>query len=187
VSLPAMPAPNAEADRLAAVLEMEATWAGWMCPGALGPSTPALSTTGTISGRKITGGFWYSYDIESTATAAHTALTWKGHLVLGWDPQARAYKGVLVDNIGMLVPLTAELSATTLVATGTQALPLLGRLTRPRFTWDFTDPAAIAFTNEHQVDGGPWELWEQETITPASPPPAPEPGPAAATGLEGAR
>jgi len=69
----------------------------------------------------------------------------------------------------MMVPLTAELSATTLVATGTQALPLLGRLTRPRFTWDFTDPGAIRFANEHQVDGGPWELWEYETITPASP------------------
>ena len=69
----------------------------------------------------------------------------------------------------MMVPLTAELSATTLVATGTQALPLLGRLTRPRFTWDFTDPGAIRFANEHQVDGGPWELWEHETITPASP------------------
>jgi hypothetical protein len=39
----------------------------------------------------------------------------------------------------------------------------------------FTDPHAIRCTNQHQIDDGPSELWEHETITPASPVPVPDP------------
>lgn len=166
MSSPAMPVPSRDVDKLAAVFGIEATWAGTMRPGALGPGSPELPTTGTLSGRGIADGFWYLCDIKSTAGAGEQALTWKGHFVAGWDASTEAFRAVLVDNLGMLVTLTGELGQDSFVATSVEALPLMGQMTRARFTWDFTDPHAIAFTNEHQIDGGPWQLWEEELITP---------------------
>jgi hypothetical protein len=164
-----MPSPTAHVKALAALFRGISTWAGTMSPGALGPGSPQLPTSGSVDSSEITDGFWYTCDIISTAGTGPDALTWKGHLVVGWDANASGYRALLVDNIGMWVPLRAELVGTVFVATSQAPLPLMGHLTSARFTWDFSDPDQIRFTNEHQVDGGPWQVWEQEIITSKQP------------------
>jgi hypothetical protein len=138
-----------------------------MVPGALGPGSPELPTSGLLSGTPVADGFWYTYDITSTVGTGDGAFTWQGHLVVGWDAAAAGYRGLLADNIGMWVPMRAELAGTTFTATSELAVPLMGQPTKARFSWDFADPDRILFTNEHQAGDGPWQLWERETITPA--------------------
>jgi hypothetical protein len=162
-----LPAPGPQAAALDPLFVGKWTWSGMMVPGALGPGSPELPTSGVLSGSPVTDGFWYTYDISSTAGTGDVAFTWRGHFVVGWDAAAAGYRALLTDNIGMWVPLRAELSGTVFTATSELALPLLGQLTKARFSWDFADPVRIVFTNEHQVGDGPWQLWEQETIVPA--------------------
>jgi hypothetical protein len=159
-----LPRPGEETSRLARLFR-SGTWKGRMVPGALGPGSPELPTRGTLNGQAVGDGWWFLCDIESTAGTGDKALTWKGHLVVGWDPSSNAYKGLLVDNVGMMVPLNGELTTAKFVLTSARPLPLLGTMTSARFTWDFSDPNEVKFTNEHQVNGGPWTLWEEETIT----------------------
>jgi hypothetical protein len=158
-----IPRPGEPTEMLAKLFR-SGEWAGRMLPGAFGPGSPQMPTLGTLSCQRIADGWWFLCDIESTAGSGDIALTWKGHLVVGWDPSSKSYKALLVDNIGMMVPLNGELSARKFILTSVAPLPLMGRMTSARFTWDFSDLQSVKFTNEHRQEGGQWILWEEEKI-----------------------
>jgi hypothetical protein len=103
-------------------------------------------------------------DIESSTGTGAGSFTWRGHFVVGWE--GTSYRGLVYDNIGLLIPLACEFHDTTFVALSVEPVPLLGHSIRARFTWDFSDPAAVRFTNEHEIDDAPWQLWEEQYITP---------------------
>ena len=43
---------------------------------------------------------------------------------------------------------------------------MMGQMMKDRLSWDMTDPKAVKFTDEHQVEGGEWRLVESATMMP---------------------
>jgi hypothetical protein len=162
-----LPQPTAETLKLAQYFAGKGTWVGKMAAGAMGPGSPELPTKGKYECRAITDKFWYACDVESTAGTGKTAFTWKGHMIVGWDQNAKGYRLLLVDSIGMMVPMTGEFADTKFIATSKEALVMMGQPVKARFTWDFSDPKAPKLLNEHQVASGPWQVFEQETMKPS--------------------
>ena len=162
------PKASPETQALAKLFARGGTWKGRAMPGALRPDSPEMPTVGRSTGKPVADGFWYDLDMEITIGSGESAITWKGHMIVGWNPNASSYQALLVDNLGIMVPLNCELTDTQFIATSERPLPLMGKLTSARFTWDFSDINQIKVTNEHQVDDGPWQLWEEEVITPSS-------------------
>jgi hypothetical protein len=70
------------------------------------------------------------------------------------------------------LPGAGEVAAALSGASETEHLQLNGHGGTPSY---FTDPHAIRCTNQLQVDDGPSELREHQTITPASPVRVPDP------------
>lgn len=153
-----------DAVKLAKLFGSKGTWSGIMTAGAMGPNTPELLTSGKLDGRAIADNFWYACDMDVKAGEGDTAFIWKGHLVIGWDKSAKGYKGILVDNLGILLVMEGQMSDTKFVLTSIEGGILNGRRVKARFTWDFSDWKSIQFINEHQIEGQPWKLFEEETI-----------------------
>ncbi len=43
---------------------------------------------------------------------------------------------------------------------------MMGTSMKDRLTWDFSDPKAVKFTNEHKASGGDWMLSMSATMMP---------------------
>jgi hypothetical protein len=160
----ALPPPGAEAAKLAKLFGVNGTWSGSMKPGAMGPNSPELPTAGTWKGHAVADGFWYICHMLVKIGDAKSGMTWKGSMIVGWDANAQTYRAVLADNLGILVIMRGEMTDAKFVLTSTEAETVMGQKTKARFTWDFSNPKAIQFTNEHQADGGPWRAFETETL-----------------------
>jgi hypothetical protein len=94
-------------------------------------------------------------------------LTWKLHLVVGWDAVVREYRAVLVDSNGTAALLHGAIDGPRLVMTPVGTVATAGQMGTLRLVWDATDPQAVVWRNEASVDGGPWMLIEDYVMVPA--------------------
>ena len=165
---PAMPKPGDEIRAIAPIFGTSGTWHGKVEAGAMGPDSKATVSHGKAMARSILGGMWYACDVEDTWGAGKDAPTWKGHMVVGYDLTSKSYKATVVDNMGAISMYDGTLNGTTFVLETPNEVMIMGMSMKDRLTWDFSDPKAIKFTNDHMASGGDWKLCESATLTPVA-------------------
>lgn len=94
-------------------------------------------------------------------------LTWRLHLVVGWDRMAGEYRAVLAESDGALALLRGELEGDTLTMTPVERLAKDGVPVDFRFVCDARDPEGLAWRTEFSAAGGPWTLVEDDVVRPA--------------------
>jgi len=157
------PKPSAETMKLGKLFGSKKSMSGKTAAGAMGPGSPEMAVKSTADCRAIAEKFFYACDIDETMGTGKQANTWKSHFVTGWDVNAAAYKAVMVNNMGMMMPMDGVMTDTTYQVTSTQEQMMMGEKMKVRLTWDWSDPKEAKFTNEHQVAGGAWQVFETET------------------------
>jgi len=162
------PKPGDEVKAIAPIFGTSGSWQGKVEPGAMGPDSKATTSHGKAVSRAIVGGFWYACDIEDTWGAGKEAMTWKGHMTVGYDLASKSYKASCVDNMGSIAAFDGTLNGTTFVLETPTEMMMMGTPTKDRLTWDFADAKAIKFTDEHKASGGDWKLCESATMMPAA-------------------
>lgn len=163
---PAMPKPGDEVKAIAPVFGTSGTWHGKVEPGAMGPDSKATVSRGKAMCRPIVGGMWYACDVEDTWGAGKDAMSWKGHMTVGYDLPSKSYKATVVDNMGTLTMFDGTLNGTTFVLETPNEVMMMGSPMKDRLTWDFSDPKAIKFTDEHKPTSSDWKLCETATLVP---------------------
>ena len=163
---PAMPKPGDEIKAVAPIFGTSGTWHGKVEPGAMGPDSKATISHGKAICHPIVGGMAYACDVEDTWGAGKEATTWKGHMIVGYDATSKSYKASVVDNMGAITMYDGTLNGTTFVLVTPTEVMQMGMSMKDRLTWDFSDPKAIKFTNDHQLTGGDWTLSESATLVP---------------------
>ena len=164
----AMPKPGAEVKALAPIFGTSGTWQGKVEAGAMGPDSKATTSHGKATGHSILGGMWYACDVEDTWGTGKEAMTWKGHMIVGYDLPSRSYKSSVVDNTGSIAMFDGTLNGTTFVLETPTEIMVMGTSMKDRLTWDFADPKAIKFTDEHKATGGDWMVVESATLVPVA-------------------
>ena len=134
-------------------------------PGAMGPGSPATTSHGKVAGRSLLGGLWFACDVEDSY-AGKPPMTWKGHMVVGYDVTTKSYKASVVDNLGTLAAFDGTLEGTKFMLVTPSPVMMMGQMMKDRLSWDLADPKAIKFTDEHQLEGGEWTLVESATMAP---------------------
>jgi hypothetical protein len=131
------------------------TSTGTVAAGSMG-SNPELPTKGKATCHWTVANFWAMCDIEETTGTGKTAMKWIGHWMFGYDLMAKGYRGVMLDNMGSMVPMKGTLEGTKLTwesmndMKGPPGMP-----TKIRFAMDAADPKNIKFTEDGMV-GGKW-------------------------------
>jgi hypothetical protein len=162
----AMPKPGAEIKAIKPIFGVSsATWKGKVEPGAMGPGSPATTSHGKVAGRSLLGGLWFACDVEDSY-AGKPPMTWKGHMVVGYDVTTKSYKASVVDNLGTLAAFDGTLEGTKFMLVTPSPVMMMGQMMKDRLSWDLADPKAIKFTDEHQLEGGEWTLVESATMAP---------------------
>jgi hypothetical protein len=154
---------------------------GEMTPPKPGPETEALkpfvhniASTGTIAANSMgnnpemptkgkatchwaVNNFWAMCDIDETTGTGKTAMKWVAHWMFGYDMVAKGYRGVMLDNMGMMMPMKGTLEGTKLTWESMNEMKggPPGMPTKIRFAMDAADPKNIKFTEEGMV-GGKW-------------------------------
>jgi hypothetical protein len=164
----AMPTAGPEVKALAPIFETGGTWKGKMEAGAMGPESKETVTHGKAVSRPILGGLWYACDVEDNAGTGKDAMSWKGHILVGYDLTSKSYKAACVDNMGTITMFDGRLEGSKFVLETPNEVMMMGTMMKDRLTWDFSNPKAIQFTDEHMVSGGDWQLAESATMQPSS-------------------
>ena len=164
-ALPAMPIPGEEAALLSTIFSGNQQWEGIMPADTMGPGSPELPAQGNVVNMAVADKFWFVSDMEVSYGGPQPVMTWRGHLIIGWDESAQAYKGILADNLGIMVYLKGVVEGQKLVLTAEKPGIMMGQEVLARFTYDFSNPQSIRFLNEHQINGGPWNVFEEATLT----------------------
>ncbi len=96
--MPVQPGPETEALRRFLV---DCTWAGDVEAGGMGPGSPAMTAIGRATVEWISDGIWAVSDLEQQQfVGGKEVLTWKAHLIAGWDFSAREYRASVADSNG---------------------------------------------------------------------------------------
>ena len=156
---PAMPKPGPELKALA-FLNGTLTGEGKLEPGANGPGSPATTSKAKHSCKWTLQNFWLSCEVTD---AAKGGMTWMGHMLIGYDIEAKTYRAVGADNMGTAFDLNGKMDGKKFVMESAKETTMMGMPVKFRFTFDDSDPKAIKFTDERSLRGGPWQL--AETIT----------------------
>jgi hypothetical protein len=136
------------------------TGEGKLEPGANGPGSPATTSKAKHTCKWILENFWLSCDVTD---AAKGGMTWMGHMLIGYDLEAKSYRAVGADNMGSAFDLNGKMDGKKFVLESARETTMMGMPVKFRFTFDTTDPKAIKFTDERSLKGGPWQL--AETVT----------------------
>jgi len=169
---PVMPKAGAEVKAIAPIFGTSVVWQGKIEAGAMGPDSKPTASHGKATGRSILGGMWYACDFEDTWGTGKGAITWKGQMTVGYDLAARSYKSSFVDNLGTFAMFEGTLNGTTLVLETPTEVMIMGTSMKDRLSWDFSDPKAIKFSEEHKAINSDWVLVESATLVPAAKPAA---------------
>jgi hypothetical protein len=128
-----------------------------------------MTAVGRSTVRWISDGLWAVADMEQQQFVGQTeVLTWKAHLIAGWDFSAREYRAAVADSNGNLGLYVGQIADDRLTLTSADEYTIWGRPTRLRLTWDVQDPTAMKWRNECSVQGGPWTLVEEYTMVPSN-------------------
>lgn len=154
-----MPKPGDEAKKLGAFFAHGGSWVGTIPAGAMGADSKEMKTKGKATCSAVFGGMGYACEVEDKVGE----MTWKGHMVTAWDTLSKSYKSTTLDNMGMLTTWSGTLSddGKKLQLTSDQELNM-GPNTpnfKDRLTWDLSS-GKMMFTDEHQMNGGEWTVWE---------------------------
>jgi hypothetical protein len=138
------------------------TGEGKLEPGANGPGSPATTTKAKHTCKWTLENFWLSCDVTD---AAKGGMTWMGHMMIGYDLEAKIYRAVGADNMGTAFDLNCKMEGKMFVMesareTTMMGITMMGMPVKFRFTYDNSDPKAIKFTDERSMKGGPWQLAE---------------------------
>lgn len=161
------PKPGPEAKALGSFFRSGATWTGEVPAGALGPDAPATTSHGKAVCHEILGGLWYVCDVEDVIGTGDQAITWKGHMVFGYDVAEGAYRCAVVDNMGTLANFDGDMDDDTFVLETPEPVMNMGQMMKDRLTWVKQDDGTMKFTDEHQVgDDEDWTMFESAVMKP---------------------
>lgn len=147
----------------------DCTWEGTVYANGQGPGSPEMTAVGGGTCRWIMDGLWLACDFHQDQYAGgEYVLTWRLHLVVGWDRMAGEYRAVLAESNGALALLRGDLEGDTLTMTPVERLAKDGVPVDFRFVWDAGDPQRLAWRTEFSAAGGPWTRVEDYVVRPAS-------------------
>jgi hypothetical protein len=138
--------------------------AGTMKAGAMGPGSPEMATAGTHNCKWTKDQLWLDCDVKSGPTADKKAQPWMGHIHVGYDYQVKAYRSVMVDNMGVAALMEGKLDGQKLTLESVGTYMMMGKPIKSRITIDMTDPKAVKFMGEMQMDGK-WMVTDEATMT----------------------
>ena len=139
------------------------TWIGTVKEGGMGPGSPKMTAKGKGTFKWIMNGLWAMVDMEQDQfVAGKKTLTWKAHMVVGWDFSAKAYRAIVADSNGSTALFNCEIEGDKFIMRADAII--MGQPTKIRMTQDHTNPQAVAWKNEYSVNNGPWRLIEEYEI-----------------------
>ena len=159
-----LPSVGPEAKALAPLFGVDASWVGKLEAGAMGPDSKEMTSRGRAMGHPILRGMWYACDVVDTFGSGRNAMTWKGHMLVGYDMTAKAYRASTVDNMGALTTFNGTMDGHKFMLETPTEVMMMGQMMKDRLSWDMSEPNAIKFKDEHQVAGGDWKLIESATM-----------------------
>ena len=159
-----MPKAGPESMALAKFFGKNATWTGHCPAGAMGPDSKEVTTHGKVTTHSMYGGLWYACDVEDMMGTGKQAMTWKGHMIVGWDMGAKAYRGFAVDNMGVGTPWEGQMEGNKFSLWTPNDVMMMGQMMKDRLTWVINDDGTVAFTDEHKVGEGDWMVAETGTM-----------------------
>jgi hypothetical protein len=163
---PEMPKPGAESKALAPFFGKGGTWTGKVSAGAYMPGSPEMTSKGKAVCHEAMGGFCYMCDVEETTGSGKQAMTWKGHMVVGYDMNAKAYHSFTADNMGALNEMDGTLDGNKFVLTTKAPITVMGQTMDDRLSWEHNSDGTVTFTDEHRPQGGDWALAETSVMHP---------------------
>ncbi len=162
-----MSAPKAgpEAKALEKFFGANATWTGTMPAGVWGPDSKESKTHGSAMCKPVLGGMWYTCDVVDAMGTGKQAMTWKGHMLVGYDMNTKAYKGTCIDNMGAMTSFNGTLDGDTFTLETPDAVSMMGQMMKDRLTWTMNSDGTVAFTDAHQMAGSnDWVTAESATM-----------------------
>lgn len=168
----AAPKPGEESKALGMFFAHGGTWTGKVPPGAVGPNSPEMTSHGTAMCHSMFGGFWYGCDVVDTMGSGKSAMTWRGHMVVGYDTSTKAYRSVVTDNVGTMAMFNGTLEGKKFVLETPDDVMMMGQMMKDRLTWDLSDGKTMKFTDEHKMGAGDWTMFESADMhqfNPAAP------------------
>lgn len=159
--------PGTETEALKRFL-VDCTWTGEIEEGGMGPGSPAMTAVGKARVDWISDGMWAVSDMEQQQfIGGQEVLTWKAHLIAGWDFSANEYRAAVADSNGNLGLYSGQIDGNRLTFTSVGEYIIWGQPTMLRLIWDIQDSGTMKWRNEASVKGGPWTLVEEYTMVPA--------------------
>ena len=152
--------PSAETKAIAKIFNSSYTWTGDVAAGSMGPDSPAMKSYGKAVGHTMLGGYWYACDVEDRWGEGKNSMTWKGHMLVGYDNNTKGYVGMCIDNTGGSCTYQGQLNGTIFSLETPNEVSIMGQMMKERLTWDWTEPGSIKFTDEHQIGGADWKASE---------------------------
>jgi hypothetical protein len=138
---------------------------GTMPAGAMGPGSPATPTKGSHSCKWSSDKLWLNCEIKDTMGTGKQAVTWNGHMMIGWDFSAKMYRAVLTDNMGMAMMMQGKMDGSKLPLESVGDYQMMGKPMKMRFTMDLSDPKAPKYTDERDLGkSGKWITFEEATM-----------------------
>lgn len=158
-----MPKPGEESKKLGMFFGHSASWNGKIAAGGMGPDSKETATKGKAVCKAMFGGLAYGCDVEDAMGAGKQAMTWKGHMVVGYDIPSKSYKSTVVDNMGTISMWTGTMSedGKKFSLESDKEMQMPGSpMFKDRLTWDMSSGKSVMFTDEHGINGE-WKVWEQ--------------------------
>jgi Protein of unknown function (DUF1579) len=161
-----MPTPGAESKALEKFFGSNATWTGNIPAGAFGPDSKASKSHGHMMSTPLYGGFWYMCDVTDAMGSGKEAMTWKGHMMVGYDMATKSYRGTCIDNMGQMTTFNGTLDGDKFTLETPEPVSMMGQMMKDRLTWTLNaDGSSCAFTDEHQMAGASdWTTAETATM-----------------------
>jgi hypothetical protein len=159
-----MPGPGPESKALQPFFGKSLGWTGTCPAGSMGPGSPQMESHGKASCRPLFDGFSYAIDVEDTFGSGKDAMTWMGHMVVGYVVGAKAYRGFSSDNTGELVMWNGTLDGNKFVLESAAPFMMMGQMMDDRLSWVRNSDGTLAFTDEHRPQGGDWVVGEAATM-----------------------
>jgi hypothetical protein len=160
----AIPAP--ELALLVRFLLPQASAVGTVKAEMMGPGSPNMRAVGSSTGTFMVDGMWYMGDYQQEQfVGEELVLTWKVHMVIGWDEGARSYVGYFFPSRGEAAVCAGSIVGDELFMISKSPFKFADQIAKLRFDWRATSANTVSWTNEVSVANGPWQLIEKYLMT----------------------